>query len=267
MRALQRARSSILWERLWPLLASLATAIGLFLAFSWAGLWLVLPPLVRAGGLIVFGLVVLAAALPLLVLRFPSIYDGLRRLDRNSGETHRPATAIADELAANQHDPVSQALWRAHLERALLSAKKFKAGWPSPRIALRDPMAFRALVLLLVIVSFFAASGERMKRIAAAFDWQGVVAPANFRIDAWVNPPLYTGRPPVMLPGARPGEAAPPVTTAVAVPTGSQLIVRSTGKVSFEILHKGGVEPAGGPAGPLPAGAEERRFVINSNGA
>ncbi len=36
-RALQRARGSLLWERLWPALASLATALGLFLAFSWAG--------------------------------------------------------------------------------------------------------------------------------------------------------------------------------------------------------------------------------------
>ena len=51
-RALKRARGSLLWERLWPALATLATALGLFLAFSWAGLWLVLPPLARAIGLV-----------------------------------------------------------------------------------------------------------------------------------------------------------------------------------------------------------------------
>ncbi|MGC1924996.1 MAG: DUF4175 family protein, partial [Pseudolabrys sp.] len=49
-RALRRARGSLLWERLWPALAALATVLGLFLAFSWAGLWLVLPPLARAIG-------------------------------------------------------------------------------------------------------------------------------------------------------------------------------------------------------------------------
>ena len=65
-------------------------------------------------------------------VRWPSVRDGLRRLDRGSGETHRPATAIADEIAANSSDPVAQALWRAHVERALLSARKFKAGWPQP---------------------------------------------------------------------------------------------------------------------------------------
>jgi hypothetical protein len=161
-RALQRARGSLLWERLWPALALLATALGLFLAFSWAGLWLVLPPLGRAIGLFVFVVITLAAAVPLIRVRLPSITDGLRRLDRSSGEIHRPATTVNDEIAANEHDPVAQALWRAHVERALMSARKLKAGWPTPRLALRDPTALRALVLILVTAGFFAATGERM---------------------------------------------------------------------------------------------------------
>ncbi|MGB8576969.1 MAG: DUF4175 family protein, partial [Pseudolabrys sp.] len=181
-RALTRARGSLLWERLWPALAALATVVGLFLAFSWAGLWLVLPPLARAIGLFVFLIAIAAAALPLLILRLPSVYDGLRRLDRSTGEAHRPATTVADRIAANSQDPVAQALWQAHVERALFSARKFKAGWPAPRLSLRDPMALRALVVILVVASFFAAGGERVKRVAAAFDWRGVVAPANFRI-------------------------------------------------------------------------------------
>ena len=47
-RALKRARGSLLWERLWPAIAAPLTAVGLFLALYWAGLWLVLPPLARA---------------------------------------------------------------------------------------------------------------------------------------------------------------------------------------------------------------------------
>jgi uncharacterized protein (TIGR02302 family) len=266
-RALTRARGSLLWERLWPALAALATVVGLFLAFSWAGLWLVLPPLARAIGLFVFLIAIVAAALPLLILRLPSVYDGLRRLDRSTGETHRPATTVADRIATNSQDPVSQALWRAHVERALLSARKFKAGWPAPRLSLRDPMAFRALVVILVVASFFAAGGERIKRVAAAFDWHGVVAPANFRIDAWVTPPVYTGRPPVMLLGLRPGESAQ-AAPSVAVPVGSQLVIRATGKVRFDIVRQGGIEDAPAEArAPLPAGTEERRLLIKGNGS
>ena len=268
-RALRRARGSLLWERLWPAVASVAIVFGLFLAFSWAGLWMVLPPLARAIGLSIFGVLLVLACVPLAILRLPSVGDGLRRLDRNSGETHRPATAVADQIAANGNDPVAQALWQAHVERALLSARKVKAGWPMPRLSLRDPIALRALVSILVVATFFAASGERFKRVAAAFDWHGVVAPANFRIDAWITPPVYTGRPPVMLPGLRPGEtaqnaAAPPV----AVPSGSQLVIRATGKVQFDIIRKGGIEDAPAEArAPLPAGSEERRLVIKGDGS
>ena len=49
--ALSRARWALLWERIWPALATLATAVGLFLAVSWLGLWLWLPPIGRAIGL------------------------------------------------------------------------------------------------------------------------------------------------------------------------------------------------------------------------
>jgi uncharacterized protein (TIGR02302 family) len=204
---------------------------------------------------------------PLIRLRMPSIHDGLRRLDRSSGERHRPASAIADEIAANSQDPVAQALWRAHVERALMSARRFRAGWPSPQLAVRDPMALRALVLILVVATFFAADGERVKRVAAAFDWQGVVAPANFRVDAWVNPPVYTGRAPVMLPGLRPGETAQ-AQGPVTVPAGSQLVVRSTGDVQFDIESKGGLEAVqSGGKTPLPKGSTERRFAIKDSGS
>lgn len=266
-RALQRARGILLWERLWPALAMVATVFGLFLAFSWAGLWLVMPPIGRAIGLGVFAVVAILAAWPLLRLRFPSETDGLRRLDRGSGGAHRPASAVVDRMAASQHDPVTQALWRAHVARALLSARKLKAGWPSPKLSLRDPVALRALALMLVVATFFAAGGERVKRVTAAFDWQGVVAPANFRIDAWVTPPLYTGRPPVMLPGLRPGETAQPAAP-FTVPTGSQLVIRSTGKVSIDVVHRGGLEDAPADArAALPAGTEEHRLVIKTDGS
>ncbi|MFY9762834.1 MAG: DUF4175 family protein, partial [Xanthobacteraceae bacterium] len=143
--ALRRARWTILWERLWPALAVLATALGLFLALSWLGLWLWLPPLARAVGVIGFVVAIVAALIPLGLLRMPAMRDGLTRLDRGSGLAHRPATAIADELAVTSKDPYSLALWNAHVERALAAARALKAGAPSPRVAWRDPYAVRAL--------------------------------------------------------------------------------------------------------------------------
>ena len=266
-RALARARWSILWERLWPPLASIATAVGLFLALSWLGLWLWLPPLGRATGLLIFVVLAVAATVPLFLVRMPSDTDGLRRLDRLSRLPHRPATAIADDLAASAHDPHSVALWKAHVERMLRAARALKAGVPVPRLPAHDPFALRALVLVLLVCTFFAAGGERGKRVAAAFDWHGVVTPANFRVDAWLNPPTYTGRPPLILPGLRPGEPVR-ATATISVPTGSTLVVRATGKADLAVAVTGGIAEVVGDARPqAPAGTQERRFTVTEAGS
>ena len=267
--ALRRARWAIFWERLWPALATLATMIGLFLAASWLGLWLWLPPAGRAAVMLLFTIAAIAATFRFTGLRVPAAADGLRRLDRGSGLRHRPATTIVDELAVTPQDPYSLALWQAHLERTLAAARAFKVGWPSPRIAGRDPYALRALVLIACIATFIAAGGEHWKRIAAAFDWRGVVLPANFRVDAWVTPPAYTGRPPVILAGAHPGEPGRQTGDAgepVSVPVGSTLVVRATGKLGLDILGKGGVIPAK-EAVQAPAGSQEYRFKIAATGS
>ena len=265
-RALRRAWWTILWERLWPALASLAVAIGIFLSLSWAGLWLWLPPMGRAIALFVLVVLIAVAAVPLFRFRLPSTFDGLRRLDRGSGLKHRPATAIADDLAAGEHDQVSLALWRAHVEQALRAANALKAGTPRPRLPLFDPIAVRALVVLLVVSTFFAASGERVKRITAAFDWAGVVQAKNFRVDAWVTPPAYTGKPPLILPGIRAGE---PHQAALVqtVPTGSVLVIRASGASRLEVVTNGGLAVASREGAPTPpAGTEEHRFVITDRG-
>jgi len=267
--AARRARYAIFWERLWPPLAALATVLGLFLALSWLGLWLWLPPLGRAAGLVLFAALALWAAWPFWMLRLPGIADALARLDRISGLRHRPATAIADRLAVRAEDPYSLALWNAHVERSLKNADALRAGTPAPRVANRDPYALRGLVLVAAIASFIAAGGERWQRIAAAFDWHGFVMPANFRVDAWVTPPAYTGRPPIILPGIHPGEtAAASVQNAgpISVPVNSILVVRATGQVEFELSASGGVMSSE-EAVRLPAGTEQHRFIIQATGA
>jgi uncharacterized protein (TIGR02302 family) len=268
-RALYRARWSIAWERLWPALASIATAFGLFLALSWLGLWLWLPPIGRAVGLGVFCLVGAAALLPLLRLRLPSRTETLRRLDRNSGLNHRPATTISDKIAGETEDGHAVALWRAHIERALRAAKSLRAGLPVPHIAARDPMAMRALVMVMVVASFFVGGSDRMKRVAAAFNWQGVIAPTNFRIDAWISPPPYTAKPPLILQGLRPGEPTQAASAPIAVPAGSVLVIRASGQVELDVSTTGGLAETDTAAQPVAAGrgATERRYVIDGDGS
>jgi len=259
--ALQRARYAIAWERGWPHLARLLVVVGLFLVVSWAGLWLALPFVGRAIGLGLFVLLALAALFPLVRFRWPSREEGLSRLDRGTGIRHRPATALADTLVSQ--DPVARALWQAQRERTLASIKRIRAGLPSPRLAIHDPWALRALVVMLMVAAYVAAGDERWLRTAAAFDWNGVLSPANIRVDAWVTPPLYTGKPPIILSAAN-KEAGTPLAGALPVPVGSTLIVRSSGG-TLDVVAGGDVTEAV-PTEQAPKGTNERHFTIAGDG-
>jgi uncharacterized protein (TIGR02302 family) len=260
--ALQRAKYAIAWERAWPHLARLLTVIGLFLVVSWAGLWLALPSVARAVGLGLFVLLALAAILPLVWFRWPSREQGLSRLDHGSGIAHRPATTLTDTLSTQ--DPVALALWQAQRERTLASLKRVRAGLPSPRLRVYDPWALRGLVAVMLVAAFFAAGDERMMRLAAAFDWNGVLAPSNIRVDAWVNPPVYTGKPPIILSAANKEAAALPMSGPLPVPAGSTLIVRSSGG-SLDVVAGGGITEAVSTE-KAPEGTNEKRFTIAGDG-
>src|ERR1700733_7577745 len=259
--ALRRAAFAIAWERSWPHLARFLTVVGLFLVLSWAGLWLVLPFAARAVGLGVFLVVALAALFPLFRFGGASRQDALTRLDRGTGIRHRPATTLIDTLTTQ--DPVALALWQAQRHRPLPSIKRIRAGLPSPRLAIHDPWALRALIVVLMAATYIAAGDERRIRVAAAFDWNGGFAADSVRVDAWVTPPLYTGRPPVILSAAN-KEAALPASGPLAVPAGSTLIVRSSGG-TLDVVVGGGVAEAA-LAEQAPKGTSEKHFTIAGDG-
>ncbi|UQD72359.1 TIGR02302 family protein [Bradyrhizobium japonicum] len=260
--ALDRAIYAIAWERAWPHLARVLTVVGLFLVVSWAGLWLVLPSVIRAIGLVAFAGVAIAALVPLIRFRWPGRDEALSRLDRGSGIRHRPATTLTDTLSSK--DPVALALWQAQRERTLASLKRIRAGLPHPRLALHDPWALRALVMVMLVATFFAAGDERAMRLGAAFDWNGVLAPTNVRVDAWITPPLYTGKPPVILSAANKEAAALPASGPLAVPAGSTLIVRSSGS-SLDVVTSGGLKEVA-PTEAAPKGTNEKHFTITGDG-
>jgi uncharacterized protein (TIGR02302 family) len=259
--ALDRAKYAIAWERGWPILARLLTVVGLFLVVSWAGLWLSLPFFARAVGIVLFVAALVAAAWPAFRFRWPSREQGLSRLDHGSGIRHRPATALTDTLSSQ--DPVALALWRAQRERTLASLKRIRAGLPSPRLRFSDPWALRALVGIMLVAAYFAAGDERGLRLGAAFDWNGMLAPSNIRVDAWINPPLYTAKPPIILSAAN-KEAVLPMSGPLAVPANSTLIVRSSGG-TLDVAAGGGVSEVT-PSEQAPKGTNEKHFAIAADG-
>ena len=202
---------------------------GAFLAASWLGLWVELPRPWRIGGVVLFGAALLAILAGFLRWRTPTRAEALARLDRDSGLAHRPATTLDDALASTGDDPATTALWRLHRRRAEAAASRLTLAAPSPRMAERDRYALRGAALVAVVAAAFIAGPERYGRVAAAFDWrtEGAVA-RNFRLDAWIDPPPYTGKAPVLLSmRGETGESA--LNRKVTAPVNSTLVVRAVG--------------------------------------
>jgi uncharacterized protein (TIGR02302 family) len=112
--------------------------------------------------------------------------------------------------------------------------------------------------------TFFMAPGAHLSRIGAAFDWKAVIPPTPYRLDAWVDPPGYTGRPPVVLPGLRSDDPSSLNAAALQVPTGSVLVVRGAGIDAASLKLDGGVSELK-PEGDAPATGGERRYVIKED--
>jgi uncharacterized protein (TIGR02302 family) len=205
-RAVDRARLALVWERLWPLIAPLLVLAALYAALSWFGLWRITLTPVRLAILALFAAAIIWFAWRALRFAMPSRAAAFARVEQMTGALHRPATAFTDRLASRPDDPMGQTLWEAHRRRMLAALDRLHAGLPAPRLAAGDPYALRFLVLLLFVVGFVMAGPERIARLGEAFRGGETTAAAIARIDAWVTPPGYTGRPPIFLTG----EAAKP---------------------------------------------------------
>ena len=92
-RAIGRARLTLFWERAWPAFARVGIPLALFLAVSFAGVWVSAPVWARIAGVVLFALAILFAARPLLALRWPSREEAVAR---------RPA-ASRSALAVSWH--------------------------------------------------------------------------------------------------------------------------------------------------------------------
>ncbi len=266
-RLIVRARLALLWEATWPALAALFVIAGLFVTVSWFGVWLAAPKWLR-----IAGLAAAAAALvwPLILLArasWPRRADALSRVDRDTGLPHRPASALDDRAANVAGDPAAAALWAIHQKRAQRLASRLRVAPPTSSMPARDRFAIRALVLVGVVASAFVAGPEKYARLAAAFDLRdGARAGAAYRIDAWIDPPAYTGRAPLLLRAAT--EDAQPTQKKVEAPAGSLLVVRTSDGSGVTVETQGGLtelqaEPGQNAAPRSPEG--ERKWTLTGD--
>src|SRR5437763_7523034 len=215
------ARAALLWERLWPALWPATGVLALWIAAALLGIFALVPAFFR----ILIFLAALSAAgyhlhRKLRGFRVPAWQDGARRLERDSALPHRPITERDDRLAAGWGDEFAENLWRAHVRARLAQQHRLRFVLPKSALAARDPHRLRWAVLLLLIVAVGVARSDWSDRLVGAVSL-GQSAPAA-SLEAWIDPPDYTGEAPIYLPHG-------PSLHEIAVPTGSMLAARLRG--------------------------------------
>lgn len=240
-------RVSMLIERGWPLLLPLIIVASLFLSISWFGVFSRLPDIARIGLVAAFGLAGLAALYPLRFFRLPGAAEVDRRIEAANELLHSPVLVQADR-PSGRDSSFSQVLWREHQKRMAARLDSLGADLPRTRVPERDPWGLRAVAALLLVTAFAFSFGPTGGRIADGFSAHGAHDAVPPRIDAWVTPPAYTGKPPIFL-TADANQATP----TFHVPEGSDVSLRVTGGSGEETLayaDKDGNARAIDPAGP-----------------
>ncbi|UHC19795.1 TIGR02302 family protein [Methylobacterium currus] len=259
-RLVVRAGRVTLWEQAWPILWRGLAVVLVFFAASWLGLWLDAGPTLRMAGVAVFGLALVVVLLPLLRLRRIARTQALARIDRDAGLSHRPARTLEDTLALGQGDPGTRALWALHRTRAAATLARLKVSGPRPGMARRDPFALRAGAILAAVAGAFVAGPEAGDRLRAAFDWRGPAAAApSFRVDGWIDPPLYTRTPPLIVTLAEAGQR-------LRAPVNSTLVVRVAGASDATVTPGAGLKPLPATA-PARPDLREERFTLTGGTA
>ena len=209
------ARARLIWETYAPVMAVPALALAVFLALVWIGLFDVAGDPVRIIALMITLGLIGRGVWRARELRFPSKSDALRRLEKTAGLAHRPLDTVRDTAI------LAPDLWPRHADAARKQAETIRKIGRVPALSPVDRYGLRFIVpalLLVALVFAFGFATERTRR-ALTPSWLSPVNPYSLSFEAWVDPPDYTGRPPIYAQGDGP----------IRAPEGSTLVVRASG--------------------------------------
>lgn len=239
------ARVVLAWERVWPSLWLPIVIAAAFVALALIGVPHWIGDITYGWGhlalLLILGGVFMWSLRRGVVRWIPATHeDAVRRLERDSGLSHRPVSTLADR-PADETNYMGMALWRAHQKREMARLKGLKVSAPEPTMARLDRFGLRAGLALALVLGLAIAAGNPGERIALAFqpDLRSPYEVAPPTLDVWINPPAYTGRVPMLLAratdepegdaAANPSDPAPKAPERLAVPVGSVLLAKING--------------------------------------
>lgn len=210
-----RASLRLFWETYAPVLALPALVLAVYLIVTMLGLWEVAGDPLRLLALIATVGVSVRGGLAARRLRMPTRSDALRRLETTAGLAHRPLDTLQD------HAVLAPDLWPAHVSKARTQADTIRRIGRRPALSLVDRYGLRILMPIALGLAVFMTFGVSLERVRQSLSptWLAPTNPYGVTFEAWVDPPDYTGRPPIYAQG----------DTVILAPEGSTLVVRASG--------------------------------------
>ena len=184
-----------LWTALQPAIVAIAVFVtALSLNFFQLLVWPFNTTLLAA-----FILIILWSLRGLLKFRWPSVASASRLLEQSNGLQNREITGLQDALVVEDSDQAAQALWEAHQQRLLSNLPDLSVAAPASRWREFDPVALRVPVALALVASLLLGRGDLLSNVRSAAHLGAAPAQAALILDAWLKPPAYTRKPPVLL--------------------------------------------------------------------
>ncbi len=223
---LATAWAAIGWERVWRSAWPSVLVAGLFVALALSDVLPALPGWLHVSVLLAFVLgFVYTAWRGFRGFHLPNTEEARRRVEIASELKHRPLEQLEDSQATGADDPGARALWEAHRRRMLEKLGSLRAGFPSPGLARRDPLALRGGLAVLLVAAVVFSWGDGWNRLmrAATPDLTAAGAAGPSTLEVWLTPPRYTRQAPRFL------TAKKTIVEPITVPAGTKLLVRVQG--------------------------------------
>jgi len=252
--SLSLARLALLWERAAPVLWPIALAVGIYAALALFGLWDRFGDPWRAlGALTILGSGGWFTWQARKGFQWPTEEEAARRVEEDSGIPARPHEALTD--LPTDSDDASLALWQAHRARMAERLKGARTRQPKAAWARLDEWGGRIALVVVIGLGWGVAGEFAAGRLGDAFSPQPLYRTnEDLRVDAWLDPPAYTRRAPILL---RDGEMR------ARAPEGSVFTVRTAGARRAPVLRLDGAD---GENRVIGDGVWESRVTVAADG-
>ncbi|MEM8772074.1 MAG: DUF4175 family protein [Pseudomonadota bacterium] len=222
------------WERLLPAMLPIMGVAAALTIFSLIDLWRLTPAWLHIAVLGLAGaLCFVSFWRDIRMAAWPSRRAAQARMEADGAAPHAPLQALDDYPLDDEKS--ESPLWRAHLAQSAERAKAARLGAMRDTVTARDPYGVRFIVAGLVAISVIAGAESWRDRLAGLLS-PGAGAAGVIVADVWIEPPDYTGKPPIYL--LRAGDQTSGLRDQVNAPLGARIIVQANGRgrrtLSFE---------------------------------